>query len=301
METSSNSKKNPYLVLTIMLIVAGILMTSLALWGWWKYKYLDEETVFWKSIERSLTLNSVNHEIVQDLESQKVTQDIQLNFNDSVTSVTKLNIQEKQEEGGVTVETESIGTQTGKDYIRYSKLDVPDGPDYSSAVNTWASIESDRSTFLANSLSNNLVLFGKLNYQKRSELLNTMKNPEAPVYIPDVSTVVKSKRDGRLIYTYTVRIDSTAYAKLLIEYFYAIGESDFASRLATQPVNEGESFEVVMEIDAVARHIVTVRDVGAIDPTLSDTYSLQDVQRIIEEPKADKTYEELQELLRSIE
>lgn len=208
---------------------------------------------------------------------------------------------------GAVVKTETIGS-IGADYTRYSHIQTErtsaeGGPlDLSNVLNVWAKTEqpAGSSQLLSQTvfgmtmpLGSIPVPIGNLTPEQREKLITQIKNEN--VYQISFKDVKKEKKNGRLYYTYEVKMQLIPYVHLIKEFAKSIGLHD----LDQVDPNEyqGEPMTIQMTVDARAKHIT---EVYIPDMDFRQAFSAYDVPVSMDVPKDSVPAEELQRRLQEL-
>lgn len=285
------------------LVCGGVILLLIAGGLWWCKLSVTPERVFWGTIDQSLqttgvTLNSTSMQGEASLE-----QHLQYSLGTQNRALVSTTLRQ----GGAVVTTETLGT-IGADYTRYAHVQTErtatdGGPiDLSNVLNVWAKTEQPAGSSqtlsqtilgLSVPLGSIPVPIGNLSSEQRNKLVNQIKNEG--VYEVSFKDVKKEKKDGRLYYTYTVKIQSIPYVHLMKEFAKQIGLKDLEQ---VEPNDyQGEPLTVEIKVDARARQIVEVY-VSLADAR--QRFTSYDIPVSVEAPTDSVSAEELQRRLNEL-
>jgi hypothetical protein len=253
--------------------VAGILLLLLSGYIWWSRVYLAPERVFWNMLGNSMSTEGVTIETSQSNDQASIKQlvQVQLGPTSRAHSLTTL------KQGKTEVKTEIIGTKDA-DYTRYRsiKTDQKNAQgkplNVSKIVGIWS--KSDNTQQSATQASNHQLFsqavlgvglpvgsvpipIADLSVSQRDSLMHMMRSEN--VYKPSFKggDVKKERKNGHLQYTYTIKIQTILYVRLMKEFAKDLGlheldSVDPNSYQTAQPLN------VKLTVDAYSRQLVAV-------------------------------------------
>lgn len=271
----------------------------------WCFKLsVQPERVFWNTIEQSLSTSGVT--LSSNLTQGEAT--LEQNMQFSLGADSKALSSTTLRQGGAVVVTQVLGTMDA-DYTRYSHIQTDrtnaqgQPLDLSKVLNVWAKSDhakgespliSQTVLGLTSALGSMPIPIGKLNPEQRHNLMQQIKNES--VYEVAFKDAKKEVTDGRLYYTYEVKIQSIPYVHLVKEFAKQVGLHDLDE---LDPNDyQGEPLTVHIKIDARARHIVSV-DVPSAD--FHQSFTSYDIPVAVEVPKDSIPAEELQNRLNELQ
>lgn len=251
-----------YVIGIILLIVSGYLAYTKV--------YMSPQRVFWGMISGSLQTEGVTIKTIEDTGSTNVTQLVQFGLgpNDRARSLTTVR------QGGTIIKTEIIGTNAA-DYMRYRSITTDrkssDGKplNTSNIIGTWAksddSVQQSSSQASGHQLLAQAVLgiglpvggvpvpIGNLTPKQRGDLMEWVKSEN--VYSPSFTSVKKTHKDGRLLYTYDTKIQTILYVRLMKEFAKDLGMHELDS-VDPNAYQTAQPIQVKLTVDARSRQLV---------------------------------------------
>lgn len=249
--------------------VAGIVILVLSGGLWWFKVYTAPPHVFWAMIDNSLATKSVVTEMNQtsgpNSLKQQVHTDVQTKRSRSLTTL---------KQNGAEVKTEIIGTHDA-DYTRYLSIKNPqpkDGKqhDTSKVVNVWAKSDdvaqsqtqaSGNQLYAQSTLGVGLpigtvpVPVGEIGHRERADLVQRIKNDG--VYAPDYKKVKKERKNGRLLYTYEVKMQTILYVRLMQEFARQLGLHEL-DKVDANTYRSAKPMQVKLTVDAYSHRLTRV-------------------------------------------
>lgn len=255
-----------YVVGTILLIISAIL--------WWTQLYTGTKAVFWNMIDTSLKTSSF------------VTETSQSNGEDSFKQLTHTDLRAGRvqsltilKQSGAEVKTEVVGTKD-VDYTRYisivpNKKDAAGNPvamDTSSVLNVWSKSDetaqsetqaSGHQLFAQATLGLGLpigsvpVPVGNLEPKERQTFVRQIRSQN--MYEPNFKTVKKERKDGRLLYTYEVKVQTISYVRLMQAFAKQIGLKEL-EKVDANTYSSAEPLVLKMTVDAHSHQLVRVEN-----------------------------------------
>ena len=255
-----------YVVGTILLIISAIL--------WWTQLYTGTKAVFWSMIDNSLKTASFVTETSQsngeDSLKQLVHTDLRAGRAQSLTIL---------KQGGAEVKTEIIGTKDA-DYTRYVSI-IPNKKDEagniipmdtSQVLNVWSKSEETAQTetqasghqlFAQATLGLGLPIgsvpipVGNLQPKERQTFVRQIRSQN--MYQPNFNTVKKERKDGRLLYTYEVKVQTISYVRLMQAFAKQIGLKEL-EKVDANTYASAEPLAVKLTVDAHSHQLVRVEN-----------------------------------------
>lgn len=285
------------------LYAAGVLILLVGAWLWCHKLATNPERAFWRSIEQGLTISGVTTQAEQSNGQSTARQFSQYSFGASARSHT-LTISEQE---GTTVKNETIGLPKA-DYMRYFSIKTDqkkqDGTplDFSKIIGVWAKgPENKGQLFTQAVLGSSLPIggmtipLGNVAPEARSKLVKQLKDDV--VYQVDFKKVKKSRKDGRLVYTYSVTVQPVAYAALMKQFAKLSGLHDL-DELDPTSYKGQPSLKLQFAVDVRAGHVISVTS-----PTngYTQSFTSYDVPVRIEAPKRTISLNELQQRLANLQ
>lgn len=245
-----------YIVGSVALIASSIL--------WWFFVYLGPQHVFWSMIHSSLASASVTTVSSQKSGANSLEQlvhvDTQKQLAQSLTTLKQDN---------TTVKTEIIGT-TAADFTRYLAIESQAKADTSKVKNVWSKSDDTKQTdtqagghqlYAQAALGIGLpigsvpVPIADMPADRRQALYEYIRNQN--VYQPDFAHVKKERKEGRLLYTYDVKIQTVLYVSLMKAFAKDLGlhELDAANPNSYQ---NNPLITVSLTVDALSHQLSSV-------------------------------------------
>lgn len=285
------------------LIGGGLILLLAAGAVWWCKLSVAPERVFWGTIAQSFATSGVTMSTTNEQGQATIEQHLQYSLGAQNRAFANTTLTQD----GAVVKTETIGS-IGADYTRYSHIQTErtsaeGGPlDLSNVLNVWAKTEqpAGSSQLLSQTvfgmtmpLGSIPVPIGNLTPEQREKLITQIKNEN--VYQISFKDVKKEKKNGRLYYTYEVKMQLIPYVHLIKEFAKSIGLHD----LDQVDPNEyqGEPMTIQMTVDARAKHIT---EVYIPDMDFRQAFSAYDVPVSMDVPKDSVPAEELQRRLQEL-
>lgn len=285
--------------------LSGSFILLVSFWAWWVLVFTAPAHVFWRMLENSLSTGSVVVESRQITGRGSIKQLIHMDTAQagqahSLTTLTQ---------GTTSVQTEVIGTRT-TDYTRYTRITSDKKIDFSKLRNIWAKSEdtqqsntqaSGHQLFAQAVLGVGLPLgsvpvpIGDLTPVQRENLMRYIRNQN--VYQPSWQTVKKERKNGRLYYTYPVKIQTILYVSLMKRFANYQGLSELDA-VDPNTYQSAAPLELKLTVDAYTHQLVAV-DFGTQDYT--QRYVSYDLPLHARVPTQFITSTELQERLSKLE
>jgi hypothetical protein len=253
--------------------VVGLVLLVLSCFLWWNKVYLSPERAFWGMINNSLSTEGATIETSQSANQSQLKQIVQMQLGDtykahSLTTLTQ---------GNTEVKTEIIGTKDA-DYTRYRSIKTDQknaqgkALDVSKVVNVWSKSDNSQQTdtqasghqLLAQAVlgvglpvGSVPVPIGDVGATKRADLLRQIKSQNVYQTSFAAKDVTKEKKDGRTVYTYSVKIQTILYVRLMKEFAKDLGlheldNVDPNTYQTTEPLN------IKLTVDPVSRQLVAI-------------------------------------------
>jgi hypothetical protein len=253
------------------LYALGIAILLVSAWLWWTMVHLSPERVFWGMVENSLSTRGVTIETTQSSEQSKARQLVQMELGPTgrAHSLTTL------VQGNTEINTEIIGTRDA-DYTRYRaiKTDQKNAAgkplDISKVLNLWS--RSDDIAQSATQSSGHQLLaqavlgiglpvgavpvpIGEVTPKQRQNMLQQIR--DQGVYEITFGDAKKERKDGRLLYTYDVKIQTILYVRLMKDFAKNLGLSEL-DQVDPNSYQSAQPLEVKLTVDAHSRQLVGV-------------------------------------------
>jgi len=253
-------KERPYL----WAYLGGSTVLIICIILWWFIVYLGPQHVFWSMVSNSLAAPGVVVETSQTQGKNSLQQQIHVDTSAQMAhSLTTL----KQD--GNTVKTEVIGTKTA-DYTRYAHIQSATKADTSQLTNVWSKSDDAPQTdtqasahqlYAQTTLGIGLPLgsvpiaIGNLPPQQRTTLYKAMRSQG--VYAPDLKTVKIERKQGHLIYTYSVKIQTILYISMMKDFARDLGLHELE---AADPnsFSGTPTFDASISVDAFSHQLTAV-------------------------------------------
>lgn len=265
-------------------IAGGIACLLLAGGLWWQSTSVNPERVFWGALSNNFAAQGVTLQSTQTSEGSVTKQILQLDFGvqKKARSVTQL------KRGTATVTTENLSTASN-DYTRYLTLDT--GAKTATAKKAgiegvWAKTTGQQAgdkglpQLFSQVLLGLSAPFGNLSAADRATILRQAR--ESDLYKTDYSKVTKAHKDGRLLYTYDVKMQPILYVRYMKNYAKAMGLHGL-DQVDPNQYSGAEVVRVKWTIDAHARRLVSA-DYGNSHVETYSGYGLQVQQQVPAHP-----------------
>ncbi len=269
--------------------------------SWWSQVYNSPTKVFADMIESSLTTSSVTKRVRQVNDDQSIERVSYIAFGDQNISHTFETRSRSNDAYKSSIEEEIIGTPT-RDYVRFNKIasdaKLKDGtkPDYSNIIGVWGSTSANSAdSTSANSFG--VAAFGTvpiapLGHSNRKLVTDLIKLTN--VYDVDTDHVVKSRPNGRVLYTYHVKIDPRAYFAMIQKLSLLAGVTN--NTVATdQP--QASIISADFTVDVIARQLVKIHFESS---NIDELYGSYGVSSKVEIPSITIPLSELQTRIQKI-
>lgn len=286
-----------YALGTVLLIASGIV--------WWSNVYMHPSNVFWGMIESSLSTRSTTIQTKQSSEQGSVEQYVQFELG----GVNRARSLATVKQGDTIVKTELIGTPT-ETYSRYRNIDTNQKNaagkplDVSKIEGIWSKRDNDpgsgeagQQLFAQATIGIGLPLgsvpvpVGELTPSQRQALLKQIK--DSNVYDTSFKKVVKTQVNGRLHYTYTVKMQTILYVRMMKTFAQDLGLANLQNIDPNEYANS-PTLNVQLRVDAKSRHLAEVSVEGG---GYSQRYVSYGVPVLTDIPKKAISNDELQKRL----
>jgi hypothetical protein len=242
---------------TAALLICGII--------WWFTVYLGPRYVFWSMIHNSLATSSVVLRTDQTSGTDQLKQLIQV---DTATAQKARSLTILKQEG-TEIKTEILGTKD-TDYTRYLGIKSESKADTSKVLNIWSkSDETQQSETQAGGhqlyaqatlgiglpLGSVPIAVGSLTPNQRTTLYDYIRTQN--VYAPDFGKVKKERKNGRLLYTYEVKMQTILYVSMMKAFAKDLGlhELDAANPNSYQ---NSPTLTISVTVDAYSHQLASV-------------------------------------------
>lgn len=281
--------------------VGGTLLVLVTAIAWYFMAYLGPKHVFWGMIDNSLATNSVVVKTSQGNQSERLEQTVHVDTGTThrARSLTTL------KQGGGEVKTEIIGTPDA-DYTRYLHITSKKRIDTSKVVGVWSKSSDDRQSgtqasghqlYAQSVLGIGLPLgtvpvpLGKLKPEQRQDLVSFAR--DEGVYQPAFKKAKKEYKNGRLEYTYDVKVQAILYVRMMQQFARNLG---FDELQAVDPntYRNAPLLPVKLTVDAQSRQLRSV-DLGG--KGYSQRYESYGSPLKVEVPKKTISAESMQQRL----
>lgn len=269
---------------TVLVLIGGFLL-------WAQSHYLQPERTFWATVSNNLSTNGVAKTSQQDSQGANIKTLNRLTFSPStqVHSFRKITDNSTSPASKLTLET--IGTTTA-DFQRYSHIErtLQNGKaiDYSAVYPLW--ILSSTGGRAPQQLGNALLtpfLFGNLPPTERQEIIGVLKKAYEPHFVK------RSSENGRRVYTYTVKLSMKPYSEAVNKYGKVLG----IKQAQAINIDQDISLKLQVEIDAVSRQLVSVKNTGSVAPV--ESYSSYGIANWQKAPQKTSSLQDLQNAIQS--
>jgi hypothetical protein len=246
-----------YIIGTALLLLCSVL--------WWFTVFIGPKHVFWSMIRNSLSTDSVVYQTKQTQGNDSLEQLVHVDTAHARAAHALTTLKQ----GKTTVKTEVIGTKTA-DYTRYVDITSDAKADTSKLKNVWAKSDDTRQSETQASghqlyaqatlgiglpLGSTPVPVGKLSGSQRKVLYDYIRNQA--VYSPDFGKVKKERKDGRLLYTYNVKLQTILYIGMMKQFARDLGLPELD---ATDPnsFQSTPTLTVSVTVDALSHQLASV-------------------------------------------
>lgn len=287
----------------------GVIILILSGWLWWAKFYTAPVHVFWSMINNSLSterfVTEVDHTSGQDSIKQTIHTDTRAAQAHSYLELIQ---------GDTKIKKEVIGTRAA-DFTRFLAIDSSQKSkngkpiDVSSVLGVWSKSDgtpqgeaaaSDHQLYAQAVLGVGLPLgsvpvpMGKVSVRERQAIIERMKSEH--IYQPNYATVKKERKDGRLLYTYEVKIQAILYIRLM-QAFGALQNLDELAKVDPNTYSDTGLLSVKITVDAVSHRLAAV-DSGQ---GFTQRYTAYDVPLVVSLPQKTIAASELQRRLNELQ
>jgi hypothetical protein len=284
--------------------VAGSVSLAVCSVLWWFVVYLGPQHVFWSMINDSLAISSVVVQTKQSKGSDSLQQMVHIDTGAAhqARSLTVL------KQSGTEVQTEVVANKAA-DYSRYLQINSSAKADTSKVKNIWSKSDDTQQSATQSSghqlyaqsllgvglpLGSVPVPMGKLTPGQRTALYQSIRGQK--LYTPAFDTMKKERKQGRLLYTYEVKIQTLLYISMMKDFAKDLGlhELDAADPNSFQST---PTITVSLTVDAYSHQLAAVnfKNLG-----YSQTYESYGLPLKAEIPKSYISATELQKRLADI-
>ena len=266
----------PYWYVYLIGIIILIATASL----WWSFVYMSPKRVFWSMLDNSLATRGVTTTVSQGSGTEHVQQIVQfdLGVQRRARSATTL------VQGGTEIKTEMLATPTA-DYSRYRLIRTnekrSDGKplDTSKVIDAWSKSDNTQQTatqssghqlFAQSVLGIGLpvgsvpVPVGAVSDRERAALIDEMRSGN--LYDVSFKDVTKTRKGGRLLYTYKLKVQTIVYVHVMKEFAQALGLHEL-DQVDPNSYQSAQPLSVTITVDAVSRRLVSVDTGQGYAPT----------------------------------
>jgi hypothetical protein len=254
----------------------GLVIVLASFWLWWTQVYLSPHRVFWSMFENGLSTRGVTVQTAQSSNQGSVKQTVQfeLGQTNKAHSLTTLT------QGATKVRTEIIGTHDA-DYTRYMSIDTDQKNaagkpiDTSKVVGVWTKSNDTPQTETQSSghqllaqaalgvglpIGSVPVPIGEMPAKARADLLAQIRSLN--LYETSFAKVEKRRVDGRLRYTYHVKIQTVPYVRVMKAFGAQIGLHEL-DKVDPNSYQTADAMQVKLVVDARSRQLLAVEREGA--------------------------------------
>jgi hypothetical protein len=283
----------------------GVIVLILSGWLWWAKFYTAPTHVFWGMINNSLSterfVTEVDHRSGHDSVKQTIHTDTQGRQARSYLELVQ---------GNTKIKKEVVGTRAA-DFTRFLMVDssqkYKNGKplDVSSILGVWSKSDgtpqseasaSDHQLYAQAVLGVGLPLgsvpvpVGKVSVRERQAIVERMKSEH--IYQPDYAAVKKERKNGRLLYTYDIKIQAILYIRLM-QTFGALQGLDELAKVDPNTYSDTGLLSVKLTVEAVSHRL------AAVDSGQGFTlrYTSYDVPLVVSLPQKTIAASELQRRL----
>jgi hypothetical protein len=243
-------------VIAVVLVIAGGVV-------WYRTIYTNPERVFWKMVDNNLSTYSVTKENAQQGTSASSKEVTQITFSPTPMVRDVKDVTTQNPDTTSRIKIESIGTPTNT-YQHYALIDQSSKNsktkhDYSKVYSLW--LKNSGNPQSENDLFNGVLfsaaLFGNQPVNQRNDIVNDLKK----AYHIDFSKVQKQSHNGRITYTYDVKVGLKDYAKAVNFYTQALGLPS-SSQIKTDNYKPTDEISVKFSVDVPSTQLRTVQYVA---------------------------------------
>lgn len=288
------------------LYLAGVLVLLASGLVWWFGVRTQPERVFEGMLEQSLATSGVTMQASQGGGGSKIDYTLQysLGAENTARSLTIV------EQPGSKVATETIGT-TEASFTRYKNIEIDQSQEAGGPVDTsnlegvWAKDKNGQNSLLGQAVLGLSLPLGalpvpiaNLQPEERHKLLEQIKSEN--VYDVDYENIEEHREDGRLLYTYKVKVQVILYAHLMKKFAAALGMHEFDD-LDPNQYTGTPPLELEMTVDVRSRHLTKLQipDQDGGKPYVQ-TFSGYDIPAAADLPKETISNTELQKRLQEL-
>lgn len=297
MSKTSNTKlggKKQSRLATIFVFIAVIIL-GLSINAWWHTVRSNPERTLMGAIENSFRTKSLVREVSQDSTPQIIEQKVALDVSPSATAQSLTTIKQT---GSVeaSVQTETISSKDGE-FVRYTDIQTSQqnsegkALNFDDVLNIWGRTTTEE-TGQPGQVYGEAVLgvvpTGNFSAAARKQLMNIVVSEN--VYSYDEKTLVRTTKDGRPMYSYDVKVDPTAYIKLLKAYG-SLADMPQLEQLDPSQYANAEPLVFRLSVDVWSQRITEIEYTGG---ARKENMSSFGVSREIETPKDSISVLELQ-------
>jgi len=282
-----------YTLGAVLLVVTGVLS--------WDHHTTDPQRVFWGTVDQGMKTSGVTVEATQSGTGSSLHQTVQYSMGGQNTT----HVMAALTQSGTSIVDEMIGTSTN-DYTRYTAIKTdqktPSGKamNFSKILGIWAKADNaaGESQLIPQAiLGTNLPLGGvaiplaSLSPADRTKLANQIKSDK--VYTISYKDVVRTHKDGRLLYSYKVSVNPQKYAAMMKQFGTVTGVHALDTLKPEQYAGQ-PSFVLNMTIDARAHRLLSA---ASEDGSVMQTYTGYDIPVVVKLPAQTVSSTELQKRL----
>lgn len=253
------------------LYVIGIAVLAVSATLWLNRVYLSPQRVFWSMVNSSLSTRGVTTELNQSAQGSSLKQIVQMELGTTNMAHSLTTLQQ----GNTQVKTEIIGTSEA-DYTRYRSIETDQKNaqgkplDVSKVVGVWS--KSDDIPQTATQSSGHQLLaqavlgvglpvgsvpvpIGEVTPGQREDLLREMKSEG--LYKLSFKDVKKHRKNGRLLYTYDVKVQTILYVRIMKEFARDLGLHELDG-VDPNTYQSARPLAVKLTVDAYSHQLISV-------------------------------------------
>jgi hypothetical protein len=285
----------------------GLVFLGVSGWLWWNRIETNPERAFWSMVNQSMSTKSATIEATQDQSGTVVRQTTQFTTGNKARAHGTIQVNQ----GTTLIRSEVIGDNTA-DYNRYTQIKTEEVGatgkkiDGTKLVGLWAKSATAqgggdtthkllaRAVLGIDLIGSAPIPIADFTSAQRDKLITLMHDSE--VYQVDYKHVAKSRKDGRLMYTYDVTMQPIAYVRLMKQFAKEAGMKELES-VEPNGFHDAQKIVVKMTVDVHAHRLVTV---GFEASGFVQSYTYYDIPMTVGIPAKTMSYDDLQKRLQEL-
>lgn len=245
------------------IVLVGIILLVISFWAWWRYVFTSPRRVFDSMLGNSLQTSSFNKRIEQGNENQKLDQIIHLQTG--ARNIAHSNtVLSRGGESAASVTTESVGTMR-EDFVRYTAINTSEKStsgqslDFSNVLNVWGKTSPASGQLPSGQLYSDTILgvipIAGLIPADRKELIDFIH--EKQVYKVNYNAAARAWKNGRLVFTYKVEVNTEAYVQLLQKFGKIVGLNQL-DNLDSNVYKKAPPIPFEITVDVLSRQLLKI-------------------------------------------